>query len=97
MCETTTAPEGLADAPFRSEDLEKPATLRQLNVMLDSYANLENKFNTLCNHLGLNVTRNYQKFVVQDLRRFDGVALNAALNEVKRAVVPAKKWYQFWK
>lgn len=94
MCQTT-APEG-ANAPFRDEDLDKPTTLRQLKVVLDSYSDLSDRFNALCNHLGIDVTRNYQKFVVRDLRRFENVALNAALNEVKRTV-PSKKWYQFWK
>lgn len=88
------APE--SDATLREEDLEKNVTIKQFKILMESYSDLENRFNTLCRHLGLNVVRNYQKFVIQDDRRFDGI-VNQALNEIRNTIVPTKKWYQFWK
>lgn len=98
MPNTTTAP---MREPTPAE-MDKPVSLKDLTPLFDVVQDMEKKFSLLCNHLGVDIRQNYEKFQLVDYKK--GLNPNAgalALMGADAMLTPQprvnKKWYQFWK
>lgn len=85
-------------AKFSQEELDKPVTFGQLKNILDIFSEQQEKFDVLCGHLGLNVSRVHRKFEVLNFN-VNRTAMDCmpSVEMALKKLSATKKWYQFWK